>query len=136
MKPQKDARGSDTPVNSQTVLELGGREGALQRSSCDYSSTPEGSWVQFCRSRPLLPRAYYFPFELNSRGELGLISRYFARGFFAFVIFFVPRQLSLILHPQVNGPMNRYRNAPGLRGPSKASANTLCQKCLKRDMWP
>lgn len=33
-------------------------------------------------------------------------------------------------------PMNRYRNAPTLRGPSKASADTLCQKCLKRDMWP
>ncbi|KAJ6088313.1 hypothetical protein N7486_009574 [Penicillium sp. IBT 16267x] len=32
--------------------------------------------------------------------------------------------------------MNRYRNAPSLRGPSKASANTLCQKCLKRDMFP
>ncbi|KAJ5935895.1 hypothetical protein N7454_005193 [Penicillium verhagenii] len=32
--------------------------------------------------------------------------------------------------------MNRYRNAPTLRGPSKASANTLCQKCLKRDMSP
>ncbi|OQD77542.1 hypothetical protein PENDEC_c002G01391 [Penicillium decumbens] len=31
--------------------------------------------------------------------------------------------------------MNRYRNAPGLRGPSKASANTLCQKCLKRDIY-
>ncbi|KAJ5622847.1 hypothetical protein N7490_011452 [Penicillium lividum] len=31
--------------------------------------------------------------------------------------------------------MNRYRNAPSLRGPSKASANTLCQKCLKRDMF-
>ncbi|KAJ5086324.1 hypothetical protein NUU61_007631 [Penicillium alfredii] len=29
--------------------------------------------------------------------------------------------------------MNRYRNAPGLRGPSKATASTLCQKCLKRD---
>lgn len=28
--------------------------------------------------------------------------------------------------------MNRYRNAPGLRGPSKATASTLCQKCLKR----
>ncbi|KAJ6004152.1 hypothetical protein N7522_005797 [Penicillium canescens] len=28
--------------------------------------------------------------------------------------------------------MNRYRNAPTLRGPSKASANTQCQKCLKR----
>ncbi|BCR86957.1 zinc finger CCHC-type containing 10 [Aspergillus chevalieri] len=27
---------------------------------------------------------------------------------------------------------NRYRNAPGLRGPTKASASTLCQKCLKR----
>ncbi|CAG8419172.1 unnamed protein product [Penicillium salamii] len=31
--------------------------------------------------------------------------------------------------------MNRYRNAPTLRGPSKASATTLCQKCLKRDMY-
>ncbi|KAJ5936949.1 hypothetical protein N7466_003399 [Penicillium verhagenii] len=31
--------------------------------------------------------------------------------------------------------MNRYRNAPSLRGPSKASANTLCQKCLKRDIY-
>jgi hypothetical protein len=30
--------------------------------------------------------------------------------------------------------MNRYRNAPGVRGPSKATASTLCQKCLKRDM--
>nr|KMM68173.1 hypothetical protein CPAG_04504 [Coccidioides posadasii RMSCC 3488] len=28
--------------------------------------------------------------------------------------------------------MNRYRNIPGLRGPSKATPNTLCQKCLKR----
>ncbi|PYH82129.1 hypothetical protein BO82DRAFT_383180 [Aspergillus uvarum CBS 121591] len=28
--------------------------------------------------------------------------------------------------------MNRYRNAPGLRGPSKATASTLCQKCLQR----
>ncbi|KAL4975448.1 zinc knuckle-domain-containing protein [Aspergillus desertorum] len=28
--------------------------------------------------------------------------------------------------------MNRYRNATGLRGPSKATASTLCQKCLKR----
>ncbi|KAL4774820.1 zinc knuckle-domain-containing protein [Aspergillus nidulans var. acristatus] len=28
--------------------------------------------------------------------------------------------------------MNRYRNAPGLRGPTKATASTLCQKCLKR----
>ncbi|KAL3459907.1 zinc knuckle-domain-containing protein [Aspergillus heterothallicus] len=28
--------------------------------------------------------------------------------------------------------MNRYRNAPGVRGPSKATASTLCQKCLKR----
>ncbi|PLN80932.1 zinc knuckle-domain-containing protein [Aspergillus taichungensis] len=29
--------------------------------------------------------------------------------------------------------MNRYRNAPGLRAPAtKASASTLCQKCLKR----
>ncbi|KAL5341710.1 zinc knuckle-domain-containing protein [Aspergillus crustosus] len=28
--------------------------------------------------------------------------------------------------------MNRYRNAPGVRGPTKASASTLCQKCLKR----
>ncbi|KAI9376824.1 zinc knuckle-domain-containing protein [Aspergillus egyptiacus] len=27
--------------------------------------------------------------------------------------------------------MNRYRNIPG-RGPSKATASTLCQKCLKR----
>ncbi|KAJ5562207.1 hypothetical protein N7461_000968 [Penicillium sp. DV-2018c] len=32
--------------------------------------------------------------------------------------------------------MNRYRNAPTLRGPSKATASTLCQKCLKRDMCP
>ncbi|CAI7599774.1 unnamed protein product [Penicillium bialowiezense] len=31
--------------------------------------------------------------------------------------------------------MNRYRNAPTLRGPSKASATTLCQKCLKRDIY-
>ncbi|OOQ84031.1 hypothetical protein PEBR_31949 [Penicillium brasilianum] len=32
--------------------------------------------------------------------------------------------------------MNRYRNAPGLRsGPSKASPTTLCQKCLKRDIY-
>ncbi|KAL4888427.1 zinc knuckle-domain-containing protein [Aspergillus ambiguus] len=28
--------------------------------------------------------------------------------------------------------MNRYRNAPTIRGPSKATASTLCQKCLKR----
>ncbi|KAL2836171.1 zinc knuckle-domain-containing protein [Aspergillus pseudoustus] len=28
--------------------------------------------------------------------------------------------------------MNRYRNAPGVSGPSKATASTLCQKCLKR----
>ncbi|KAL4987581.1 zinc knuckle-domain-containing protein [Aspergillus falconensis] len=28
--------------------------------------------------------------------------------------------------------MNRYRNAPGLRGPNKATPSTLCQKCLKR----
>ncbi|BCS25648.1 uncharacterized protein APUU_50359A [Aspergillus puulaauensis] len=28
--------------------------------------------------------------------------------------------------------MNRYRNAPGMRGPTKATASTLCQKCLKR----
>ncbi|PYH95825.1 hypothetical protein BO71DRAFT_350383 [Aspergillus ellipticus CBS 707.79] len=28
--------------------------------------------------------------------------------------------------------MNRYRNAPGLRGPTKATQSTLCQKCLKR----
>jgi len=28
--------------------------------------------------------------------------------------------------------MNRYRNVPGLRGPTKASQLTLCQKCLKR----
>lgn len=32
--------------------------------------------------------------------------------------------------------MNRYRNAPGFGGPSKASPTTLCQKCLKRDMSP
>ncbi|QKX56139.1 uncharacterized protein TRUGW13939_03239 [Talaromyces rugulosus] len=34
--------------------------------------------------------------------------------------------------------MNRYRNAPGARtgtGPSKATASTLCQKCLQRDMY-
>ncbi|KAL3480103.1 hypothetical protein BJX99DRAFT_47189 [Aspergillus californicus] len=31
--------------------------------------------------------------------------------------------------------MNRYRNAPGVRGPTKATASTLCQKCLKRDMF-
>ncbi|KAA8652198.1 zinc finger CCHC-type containing 10 [Aspergillus tanneri] len=31
--------------------------------------------------------------------------------------------------------MNRYRNAPGVRGPSKATATTLCQKCLKRDIY-
>ncbi|PTU22433.1 hypothetical protein P175DRAFT_0507278 [Aspergillus ochraceoroseus IBT 24754] len=31
--------------------------------------------------------------------------------------------------------MNRYRNAPGVRGPSKATASTLCQKCLKRDIY-
>lgn len=30
---------------------------------------------------------------------------------------------------------NRYRNAPSLRGPTKASATTLCQKCLKRDTY-
>lgn len=30
--------------------------------------------------------------------------------------------------------MNRYRNAPGMRGPSKASPTTQCQKCLQRDM--
>lgn len=40
MKPRKDSRDSDTPMNSQSVLEQGGREGALERSSCDYSSTP------------------------------------------------------------------------------------------------
>ncbi|KAE8322018.1 zinc knuckle-domain-containing protein [Aspergillus sergii] len=28
--------------------------------------------------------------------------------------------------------MNRYRNAPSLRGPTKATASTVCQKCLKR----
>ncbi|KAL4877181.1 zinc knuckle-domain-containing protein [Aspergillus karnatakaensis] len=28
--------------------------------------------------------------------------------------------------------MNRYRNAVGVRGPTKASPSTLCQKCLKR----
>ncbi|KAE8147009.1 zinc knuckle-domain-containing protein [Aspergillus avenaceus] len=28
--------------------------------------------------------------------------------------------------------MNRYRNAPTLRGPTKATPSTLCQKCLKR----
>ncbi|KAL4868142.1 zinc knuckle-domain-containing protein [Aspergillus spectabilis] len=28
--------------------------------------------------------------------------------------------------------MNRYRNTPGLHGPTKATASTLCQKCLKR----
>ncbi|EAL90268.1 hypothetical protein V8F44DRAFT_487359 [Aspergillus fumigatus] len=31
--------------------------------------------------------------------------------------------------------MNRYRNAPGIRGPTKATASTLCQKCLKRDNY-
>ncbi|KAB8068141.1 hypothetical protein BDV29DRAFT_162672 [Aspergillus leporis] len=31
--------------------------------------------------------------------------------------------------------MNRYRNVPGLKGPSKATASTLCQKCLKRDIY-
>ncbi|KAJ5145544.1 uncharacterized protein N7515_000108 [Penicillium bovifimosum] len=31
--------------------------------------------------------------------------------------------------------MNRYRNAPTLRGPDKATATTLCQKCLKRDIY-
>lgn len=31
--------------------------------------------------------------------------------------------------------MNRYRNIPGQRGPSKATASTLCQKCLKRDKF-
>ncbi|RAL00286.1 zinc finger CCHC-type containing 10 [Aspergillus ibericus CBS 121593] len=31
--------------------------------------------------------------------------------------------------------MNRYRNAPGLRGPTKATPSTLCQKCLKRDTY-
>ncbi|CAG8123307.1 unnamed protein product [Penicillium olsonii] len=35
----------------------------------------------------------------------------------------------------LNAFMNRYRNAPTLRGPSKASATTLCQKCLKRDIY-
>lgn len=29
--------------------------------------------------------------------------------------------------------MNRYRNVPGLTNQSKASATTLCQKCLKKD---
>lgn len=29
--------------------------------------------------------------------------------------------------------MNRYRTLPGL-GPQKASASTVCQKCLKKDM--
>lgn len=31
--------------------------------------------------------------------------------------------------------MNRYRTLPGL-GPQKASASTVCQKCLKKDMTP
>ncbi|KAJ5995771.1 hypothetical protein N7481_002748 [Penicillium waksmanii] len=31
--------------------------------------------------------------------------------------------------------MNRYRNAPGMRGPSKASPTTQCQKCLQRDIY-
>ncbi|KAJ5794372.1 hypothetical protein N7457_000971 [Penicillium paradoxum] len=31
--------------------------------------------------------------------------------------------------------MNRYRNAPTLRRSDKATANTLCQKCLKRDTY-
>ncbi|OJJ49577.1 hypothetical protein ASPZODRAFT_149097 [Penicilliopsis zonata CBS 506.65] len=32
--------------------------------------------------------------------------------------------------------MNRYRNnAPGVRGPTRATASTLCQKCLKRDTY-
>lgn len=77
-----------------------------------------------------------FPIE-NSRGECGPSS------FFNVVIF--DRSLTLTLssfsvqlsfEASVPGsvPMNRYRNAPTLRGPSKASANTLCQKCLKRDM--
>ncbi|KAF4628085.1 hypothetical protein G7Y89_g10071 [Cudoniella acicularis] len=30
--------------------------------------------------------------------------------------------------------MNRYHRGPTIGGPSKASANTLCQKCLKKDM--
>lgn len=30
--------------------------------------------------------------------------------------------------------MNRYRTIPGL-GPPKASASTVCQKCLKKDMF-
>lgn len=30
---------------------------------------------------------------------------------------------------------NRYRNVPGLSSSSKATASTLCQKCLKRDMF-
>jgi len=29
--------------------------------------------------------------------------------------------------------MNRYRTIPGL-GPQKATASTVCQKCLKKDM--
>ncbi|OAX83865.1 hypothetical protein ACJ72_01767 [Emergomyces africanus] len=31
--------------------------------------------------------------------------------------------------------MNRYRNIPSLRSTSKATATTLCQKCLKRDKF-
>lgn len=31
--------------------------------------------------------------------------------------------------------MNRYGRGPTIGGPSKATATTQCQKCLKRDMY-
>jgi len=31
--------------------------------------------------------------------------------------------------------MNRYRTIPGLSGPPKATATTVCQKCLKKDKF-
>lgn len=74
------------------------------------------------------------------RGKIHSFCRYSLRGF---AISYFRRRLNLVEIPGIHSSdpiapekavMNRYRNAPGMRGPSKASPTTQCQKCLQRDM--
>jgi len=98
----------------------------------------------FCRAWPPLPRDN-FPFATAAEGNE--VDPLLYSGFYhpRWVICYWERSRSVILvraiwdtfvpsTTTVAAIMNRYRNAPGMRGPSKASPTTQCQKCLQRDM--
>ena len=71
--------------------------------------------------------------DVNAHCCLGL--RYWLLFWLVLLLFLLSQRLSLSYISGYSAMNNRYRNAPGLRGPTRATASTVCQKCLKRDKY-